>query len=53
MIEKNASVHWEGRGKEGQGQVSRAFPGPWRFVHIGCDAVERQAQAGQQFTAIP
>lgn len=22
MIEKNASVHWEGRGKEGQGQVS-------------------------------
>ncbi|WP_428420317.1 OsmC family protein [Methylibium sp.] len=22
MIEKNASVHWEGRGKQGQGQVS-------------------------------
>lgn len=22
MIEKNASVHWEGRGKEGQGQIS-------------------------------
>ncbi|CAN5916071.1 OsmC family protein [soil metagenome] len=26
MIEKSASVHWEGRGKKGQGQISTQTP---------------------------
>ena len=56
MTEKAATVHWEGQGKQGQGQISTetaaltAYPYGFGTVSIDTRASVRLSQKGDGFT---